>query len=301
MAYVKGYQEFVLDDLKKYAGLTRPLKAGMLERMLVKKAWLNQLHPNPKDEFSIPEIGPNDEIVQNYVRQFNPVQSPYAHRAPEIPDIEPLIVEKMKPRGYMILNGHHRWLAACRVRMKTIPVRIVNITHENEILEVMNRTKNRVCASFDLDEVILAAEGAVNIEPKPSRLTAALYRDKIREGVPALMDALRLLGCDLWVYTGQYRSESSIRRLLRLYGVTVDGIVNGMKNRKSTDRITQHFKERYDASIHVDAEEIICVDTKNHTYDTVEMTSGASAWASEAIVAIRGMETVQKALAKDKE
>ncbi|MBP3241914.1 MAG: ParB N-terminal domain-containing protein [Oribacterium sp.] len=33
---------------------------------------------------------------------------------------DPIIVEKMYPDGYMILNGHHRWAAATRLGLKKV-------------------------------------------------------------------------------------------------------------------------------------------------------------------------------------
>lgn len=298
MAHSKGYQEFVLDDLKKYEGLTRPLKASLPERLLVRKMLTKRLHPNPKDEFSMPEIGPNYEIVQSYVEKLAPIMQPYSYRPAKPEEIDRLIVEKIKPHGYMLLNGHHRWLAACMVHLKTVPIKIVNITHEDEILEAMRRTENRICVSLDLDEVIITADGEKHTESLPGNPLRLLYPERIREGVPALIDALQHLGCDIWVYTGQYKSASAIRRHLSLYGIRVDGIVNGLKDRKPASRISEHFTERYDVSVHVDVEGIICVDTKNKSYDAVELVKGKTAWASEAISVIRDMETVKKALAK---
>ena len=32
---------------------------------------------------------------------------------------EPIIVQRTKPEGYMILNGHHRWAAAVQTGMKS--------------------------------------------------------------------------------------------------------------------------------------------------------------------------------------
>lgn len=300
MTHTKVYDEYVLEDLKKNAGLTRPLRAGLIERLLIRETKTTKLHPNPNDEFSIPEIGPNYEIVQNYLKKYVP-RYPYSKQAVNNDKIEKLVVEKIKPNGYMILNGHHRWLAACSVKRKKMPIKIVNVTQEEDILKAMSRTKNRICVSFDLDEVIIAPEGFQNIEPKPRNPVALMYRESIREGVPALIDALHNLGCDIWVYTGQYTSESQIRILLGLYKIKVDGIVNGMKNRKSMSGIKERFNERYDASIHVDVEGITCVDTKNKTYDTVDLVRGAGEWASEAIGIIREMDAVKKTLAKGNE
>ena len=61
------FQKEILDAMKDYSSLARPVKASFLERMFIEKAPVLKLYPNPDDEFTNPEIGPNYEIVGNYV------------------------------------------------------------------------------------------------------------------------------------------------------------------------------------------------------------------------------------------
>ena len=59
MAGVRSALEiFIADQIKKYKGISLPLKAGMLERMVTKTLPVEYLHPNPADEFCLPQIGP---------------------------------------------------------------------------------------------------------------------------------------------------------------------------------------------------------------------------------------------------
>ena len=51
--------QFVTADIEKYDGIRMPVKASILEKALVRKVSMDKLHPNPEDEFSMPEIGPN--------------------------------------------------------------------------------------------------------------------------------------------------------------------------------------------------------------------------------------------------
>lgn len=294
MAHSKVYKEFVLEELKKYAGLMRPVKATLLERLIVRKAKMEKLHPNPEDEFSMPDIGPNYGIVQDYVDRYLKLRSSAVRLKSW--RVDPLTVEKVKPDGYMLLNGHHRWLAAHMLNDSKMEIRIVNVTHESEILQAMRSTQNKICVSFDLDEVILAEEGSEHTEKRPLNPLVLGYRERIREGVPALIDALHSMGCDIWVYTGSYASEKYIRTLLRPYHVHVDGVVNGMKNRKTDKELSVRFKERYDVSVHVDTESVTCVDTKSKNYEMTDLRNGPSAWAAEAIGIIRRTDMVKKAL-----
>ena len=295
MSHSKEYDDYVLKDLKKYAGLMHPVKASLIERLIVRKVKIQKLHPNPEDEFSMPDIGPNYRIVQDYVQRYLKLRT-ISIRPTYDMLVDPLTVEKVKPNGYMLLNGHHRWLAAHVLNDSKMEIRIVNITHESEILRAMRSTQNKICVSFDLDEVILAEEGSEHTEKKPLNPLVLGCRERIREGVPALIDALHRMGCDIWVYTGSYASEKYIRTLLRPYHVHVDGVVNGMKNRKTDKELSVRFRERYEVSVHVDTESVTCVDTKSKNYEMTDLRNGPSVWASEAIGIIRGTDMVKKAL-----
>jgi len=92
---------FILEEVKKYEGVAVPVKAGFLERSLKKKAKLTELHPNPADEFCMPEIGPNNQIISDYATKMKEARMLMAE--PWRDWDGPLIVEKMRPDGYMVI------------------------------------------------------------------------------------------------------------------------------------------------------------------------------------------------------
>ena len=57
-------------DIMKYDGIRMPLKASLPERMFIRKMKITKLHPNPDDEFCMPSIGPNYEIISDYVSRI---------------------------------------------------------------------------------------------------------------------------------------------------------------------------------------------------------------------------------------
>ncbi|MER2056702.1 MAG: ParB/Srx family N-terminal domain-containing protein, partial [Clostridia bacterium] len=127
-------QAFIAEEVKKVKGIAVPTHAGKFERALVRKVKCSKLHPNPNDEFCSPEIGPNERIVSEYSKAYRLLRedSDAAHFL-DSNIKEPLTVQKIRPDGYMILNGHHRWLAAELSGIDKIPVRIVNLTLESDV------------------------------------------------------------------------------------------------------------------------------------------------------------------------
>ena len=105
-----AFDQFIADEVKKYKGVYAPVKAGILRRALIRWAPCDSLHPNPDDEFCSPKVGPNYRIISEYMNSFR-LERRHSKQYCE----EPLIVEKIRPDGYLILNGHHRWAAALRL------------------------------------------------------------------------------------------------------------------------------------------------------------------------------------------
>lgn len=283
------YQKKVLEDIRSYGGISHPVHAGLPERLFVRRVKPAYLHPNPDDEFSQVKIGPNFGIVQRYEEQFrhnisvgiNPVE-------------EKLIVEKMSVGGYMLMNGHHRWLAATRVaEIKALPVKVVNVSTSEEIISQVQESQREMCVSFDLDEVLMTDGSVIPAERKLIFPFSCFYPKILRKNAAALIHSLHRLGCDVWVYTGQFYSCSYIRRLFRLYGCRVDGIANGMKNKKYCAEVRQAFREKYAVSIHIDGESVLYVNTRTGEYDSRALQGGIS-WASDAFAAVKQLVKKQE-------
>lgn len=281
-AVTDEYRKLVLEDIETYDGLNQPLHASFIERLITKKADINKLHPNPSDEFSMPEIGPNYGIVGNYEKTFRENMKHLLE-----PMEEALVIEKMSTGGYMLLNGHHRWMAAHRIALEKVPVELVNVTPEDELIKKIKASDKEICVSIDLDEVLMKDE--------PMRFPFSLYYKKsLRKNAGVLINELHQMGIDVWVYTGNYYSDSYINGLFRINRSKVDGIVNNVRNKKSNPRLKDAFREKYNYSLHIDNESIICVNLKQGDYDIIDIVPSDSNWAAEAMSAIRNMDFIKK-------
>ena len=88
---------------------------------VIKKISPDKLHANPDDEFTDPNIGPNDSIVSNY---SSIARKNYYLKLPVYD--EPIIVSKLKGGDYLILNGHHRWAGAIEAHIPKVRVQITD-------------------------------------------------------------------------------------------------------------------------------------------------------------------------------
>ena len=281
------FNEFIAEEIAKYSGVAMPINAGFLSRTLIRKAPCTKLHPNPDDEFSIPSVGPSYRIISEYEKKFR--YSGRYNMKNYFDGQEPIIVEKMHPDGYRILNGHHRWAAAIRIGAKNIPIQIVNVTHNQEIKDILRNSTHDKRVTMDLDEVIFFNPGNRMPEKPLSFPFNKLYKEQLRLGVPALFRNLELHGYDIWLYSSKYYSTDYIKALFHKYHVNVTGIVTGTGHRKNKDdkkAMEALFANKYKHTIHIDNDMAVLID--NATKDFVEYTvTNADSWSKELMDIVR--------------
>ncbi|MBR3179874.1 MAG: ParB N-terminal domain-containing protein [Clostridia bacterium] len=275
---------FLAEEVKKYKGISVPVKAGIIKRALIRWAPLNKLHPNPDDEFCMPEIGPNFSIISEYIKQFRMMRLHTREYCEE-----PLTVEKIRPDGYMILNGHHRWAAAMLIGYSQIPVRIVDLTQDLDIKTILNQTKHDKRVALDLDEVVFRKENEGPVEKLLSFPANKIYKERLRLGVPALFRYLNQKGYDIWVYTAEYYSIDYIRRLFRKYHVHVCGVVTGTgrktseKGRAIKKELETMIANTYVHTIHIDNNMVLSIYGKTKESQEYDIAGTPEEWSRSVL------------------
>lgn len=291
------FQEYLANEVRKVQGIYVPIHAGIIRRLLVRKTSLKRLHPNPDDEFCFPKIGPNYEIVSNYEKEYRRIRKNKNDARFVSPTAkEPLTVERIRPDGYMIMNGHHRWAAAYRTGLKQIPVKIVNLTQESDIRKMLEASGHNRRVTLDLDEVVFQTEknGATE-KPLPFPLRN-IYRERLRLGIPALFRYLGVHGYDVWVFSANYYSLDYIRNLFRMYHAHVAGIVTGTarkapKGSHTKEQLENRMKEKYPLTLHIDNAAVTRVDSRTKTFAEFPLSGNDDTWSKEIMDVIGGMET----------
>lgn len=121
MRYTDALMKRVQEDIKRYKDHREVVRAGILEVLTVRHLSPEKMHPNPEDEFSNPDVGPNEEILERYMEEAMKDME-----ANEISFSTPVMVAKMDQGEYMIVNGHHRWAAAVKLGLLKIRVVVTN-------------------------------------------------------------------------------------------------------------------------------------------------------------------------------
>ena len=278
-----AFDEFIASEVKKYKGVYVPVKAGILQRALIRWAPCASLHPNPDDEFCSPKVGPNYQIISEYMYSFR-LERQSSKQYCE----EPLIVEKIRPDGYMILNGHHRWAAALQLGFRRIPIEVVDLTQEMDIRNILQYSEHDKRVTLDLDEVVFRPEGDDPAEkPLPFPLRN-IYKQRLRLGIPALFHYLNKKGYDIWVYSAGYYSADYIQRLFRKYGVHVNGAVTGTGRKTGEDREIRRELEalitaKYLETVHIDDAAVLRIFSQTKQVEEYNLGEGTEAWSKRVI------------------
>lgn len=278
------YKKYVTDDLNSNRGLSHPVKSSIIYRIKVRQIKPEKLHPNPADEFSMETVGPNWNIISDYEQTiiFN-----LKHQEDIFED--PLYAVRLDKGGYMLLNGHHRWMAALNLRVKKVPVKIVNIIQDEDIYKAVNKSERDKCVTIDFDEVLFSekAQNSADRLPFPQNL---IFKKNIKKNTSLLVREFQRMGYDVWIYTGSYLSEQYIKGLFMINKCHVDGIVNGLNGKKNAQKLKEIFREKYGAVIHIDNEALTVVNTRTKKFEIVDINATEEEWASAAVTHVQDFD-----------
>lgn len=142
--------------------------------------------------------------------------------------------------------------------------------------------------SFDLDEVLFVSPRTHKTEPALLFPLNRIFRERLRQGTPDLVNTLQKMGYEVWVYTSSFRSDRYIRWLFRCYGVRFDGIVNGTRHLKEVQRnqktvLPQKLPNRYRISLHIDDEEAICSSAGQYGFRAYRLDGEDGEWKEKII------------------
>ncbi len=291
-ASMTSLDEYVKEEVNKYRDIYRPVKAGILRRLFVRFLACKKIHPNPDDEFCNPAIGPNYEIISRYADEIKRIRRNDSHAKFFE---EPVMVERISPDGYMLLNGHHRWAAALRMNLPKIRSKVVDLTQESDIRDMIRNAKHDKRVTLDLDEVVFCVQEGDAMEKAVPFPFSMHYKERMRYGVPALFNFLKTKGYDIWVYSEKYYSMKYIRHYFAFHHTWVDGIVTGTARRHSfledvRKKLANALAEKYRQTLHIDNNSLICINNKTKAYEDYPLTGNPETWSHEIIKIVGALE-----------
>ena len=142
--------------------------------------------------------------------------------------------------------------------------------------------------SFDLDEVLFVNPATHKTESQLLFPFNLIFRERLRQGTPDLINKLQKMGYEVWVYTSSFRSQFYIKTLFRCYGIVFDGIVNAQRHleevqSKKSQILPQKVPSHYRIKLHVDDETVICSYGKELGFEAYHLDAQDDEWKEKII------------------
>lgn len=135
--------------------------------------------------------------------------------------------------------------------------------------------------SFDLDDTLIP--GTVGFATGTLKFwQRVLGHEPLRAGTGALLRGLRGDGHRIFIYTTSLRSPAYIRRLFRLHGIRLDGIVNQARHEAVLgERRRDHSKlpPAFGIDVHIDDSPGVGIEGARHAFRTIILPGDIPDWA----------------------
>ena len=150
--------------------------------------------------------------------------------------------------------------------------------------------------SFDLDDTLFVAEeDGFTLEPPLKFPWNRIYTERLRAGTLELMQRLREMHCEIWVYTTSFRSPFYIRSLFRHYGIRIDGIVNGARHAAEVqaghaEPMPSKYPSRYRIDLHIDDDRSVLENGRYYGFRVFQVGPPDDTWADQIIKAVQKLK-----------
>ena len=177
--------------------------------------------------------------------------------------------------------------------MAQIPIRIVNLTHEEDVKRILANSRHNKRAALDLDEVIFQEDGPLESAlPFPWN---RLYKDRIRRGVPALFHCLAKNGYDIWLYSAKYYSTDYVQNLFRKYHVRIDGVMTAIGKRAKAagdggKALEKLITDKYLYTLHIDRGSVLQIVKGTKEFRDYPLGGEAADWSKIVMDVIAEIE-----------
>jgi hypothetical protein len=135
--------------------------------------------------------------------------------------------------------------------------------------------------AFDLDNTLIRSEFSFPLAQARRPILQRLLRtEPLRLGVLELFEFCRQQGWEVWIYTTSYRSPFYIRKLLWVYSLRADGIINQTRHDKYVRvRSTKH-PPTFGIDILIDDSQGVLLEGQRFGFRVIQLDPTNANWVS---------------------
>lgn len=136
--------------------------------------------------------------------------------------------------------------------------------------------------AFDLDDTLITPNQEFDSEQFPApALVRILGFEPLRLHTRWLFKQLKRQGIETWVYTSSFRNTWYIRRLFWLYGIRLDGIVNGLihkKRMKNLPKILSKYPPAFGIDLLIDDSLGVWQEGQQNNFEVMQILPTNNNW-----------------------
>lgn len=138
--------------------------------------------------------------------------------------------------------------------------------------------------AFDLDDTLLCPNNEFPfVAFPPPWLINLLGFEPLRQHSVSLFKDLRKQNAEIWIYTSSFRNRWYIRRLFWLYGIRLDGIVNGVIHKqrmKNVPRSLSKYPPAFGIDVLVDNSTGVLKEGQENNFEVIKVDTTNKEWHS---------------------
>ena len=183
--------------------------------------------------------------------------------------------------------------------IKKIPVKIVNVTLESDVKQMLENSTHDKRVTLDLDEIAFCCAADDPPERPLGFPWGSIYKERIRRGIPSLCHFLAKDGYDIWVYTSGFYSVSYISNLFKKYHVNLTGIITGTSRSSRLDssarrRMEKMIRNKYQETLNIYKDMILLIRGKEYDFEQADLDTTAPEWSTEVKNKISALENIKE-------
>ncbi|OJJ20003.1 hypothetical protein BKI52_16135 [marine bacterium AO1-C] len=141
--------------------------------------------------------------------------------------------------------------------------------------------------AFDLDDTLLSPinEFPYEVFPPP-RLIKLLGFEPLRIATKNLFKNLKANEIEVWIYTSSFRNKFYIKQLFWLYGIRLDGIINGAIHKqrlKNMQDKPSKFPPAFGIDLLVDNSEGVKMEGQKYRFNVIHIKPQDQLWNQKVI------------------
>lgn len=140
--------------------------------------------------------------------------------------------------------------------------------------------------SFDLDDTLFVSPDNFKTEQELKFPFNKIYKEHLRLGTISLMQYMKKVNIEVWIYTTSFRSKNYIKNLFRCYGIKIDAVVNGERHAREvqgnkTEVMPSKYPSKYQIALHIDDDISVAQNGRTYGFKVLLVGEQDDDWAEK--------------------